>query len=259
MADVIREAVRARYAKAASSISLTDTTQGCGCSSPSCCDTTEVFGAHLYGESVEGAAPDRALLASLGCGNPTAVADLREGETVLDLGSGAGLDVLLSAKRVGPTGKAVGLDMTEEMLDLARRNARDAGANNVEFLKGYIESIPLPEESVDVVISNCVINLSADKTRVFDEVFRVLRRGGRIGMSDVVLDDPTRRGKEFDAESWSACLSGALTRSEYQDGLRHAGFVDVELTDSHVVGDGYVSTIVRARKPLDQMVKGGDV
>jgi arsenite methyltransferase len=251
----IREAVRARYAETARSLPLTgagcgcSATGGCGCSEGPCCGPSEVWGADLYDDVSKGLAPDTALLASLGCGNPVAVAELRDGEVVLDLGSGAGLDVLLSAKRVGPEGKAFGLDMTDEMRERALENKARAGVTNVEFLKGYIEEIPLPADSVDVVISNCVVNLSADKPRVFQEVFRVLREGGRIGITDVVADSGEARGEQFDPESWSACLSGALTRDEYGRELGNAGFVDVDVVDSHGVADGYISAIIRARKP----------
>jgi ubiquinone/menaquinone biosynthesis C-methylase UbiE len=206
-------------------------------------------------------APESAVLASLGCGNPTAVAELHEGEVVLDLGSGAGLDVLLSARRVGPSGKAFGLDMTDEMLAIALENKVRAGATNVEFLKGYIEEIPLPAASVDVVISNCVINLSADKPRVFAEMHRVLRPGGRIGITDVVANRASGKSADdraFDAESWSACITGALTHDEYHKGLIDAGFIDVELVDSHAVADGFVSAIIRAWKPTNREPEGGD-
>lgn len=196
-----------------------------------------------------GDVPDAAALASLGCGNPTAVADLRPGETVLDLGSGGGIDVLLSAKRVGPTGFAYGLDMTPEMLELARRNAAEAGATNVEFLEGQIEHVPLPDSSVDVIISNCVINLSPDKPAVFAEMHRVLRPGGRIGVSDVVTDDDLTEQERLERGSYVGCIAGALPISAYEQGLRVAGFVDVSVTCTHTVGDGIHSAIVTARKP----------
>ena len=262
----IREAVRSRYAKAALSLEL-DTTResaccgdGCGCSA-SGAESSQVWGGTLYESGDGDLAPESAFLASLGCGNPTAVADLLEGEVVLDLGSGAGLDVLLSARRVGPSGRVFGLDMTDEMLAGALENKARAGVTNVEFLKGYIEEIPLPAASVDVVISNCVINLSADKPRVFAEMHRVLRPGGRIGITDVVADRATGSSaadEAFDPESWSACLAGALTRDEYRKGLMDAGFVDVELIDSHAVADGFVSAIIRARKPNHRDGEGGD-
>ena len=195
--------------------------------------------------------PDAAALASLGCGNPTAVADLNEGETVLDLGSGGGIDVLLSAKRVGPTGFAYGLDMTAEMLALARRNAAEAGATNVEFLEGRMERVPLPDASVDVIISNCVINLSPDKPAVFAEMHRVLRPGGRIGISDVVTEDRLTAAEREKRGSYVGCIAGALTVSEYETGLRETGFDDVSITCTNEVGDGVHSAIVKALKPSD--------
>jgi arsenite methyltransferase len=247
----LREQVRDRYARAAveaSGAASGDALRsGCGCGD--CC-SEEPFGASVY-EALEQDVPDAAVLASLGCGNPTAVAELKEGETVLDLGAGGGLDVLLSAKRVGPTGKAYGLDMTDEMLTLALRNKERAGATNVEFLKGYIEEIPLPANTVDVVISNCVINLSGEKPRVFAEAYRVIRSGGRFAVTDIVADRPLAE-RPADAEDpalWSACIAGALTREEYRRGLHDAGFEDVEIVDSHSVGDGFWSAIVRAKKP----------
>jgi arsenite methyltransferase len=231
----LREEVRARYAAAAT---------GGGC-----CEDNKSFGAGLYGSDERDELPGAALDASLGCGNPTAVADLREGETVLDLGSGGGIDVLLSARRVGPTGKAYGLDMTDEMLDLARRNATEAGARNVEFLKGEIEAIPLPDEAIDVIISNCVINLSVDKPAVFTEMHRVLRPGGRIGISDVVAEDRLSPAQRAERGSYVGCIAGALSESEYRDGLDAAGFTDVEITFTHAVADGLHGAIVRATKP----------
>jgi SAM-dependent methyltransferase len=195
--------------------------------------------------------PDAAALASLGCGNPTAVADLNEGETVLDLGSGGGIDVLLSAKRVGPTGFAYGLDMTAEMLALARRNAAEAGATNVEFLEGRMERVPLPDASVDVIISNCVINLSPDKPAVFAEMHRVLRPGGRIGISDVVTEDRLTAAEREKRGSYVGCIAGALTVSEYETGLRETGFDDVSITFTNEVGDGVHSAIVKAHKPSE--------
>ena len=266
----VRDAVRDRYAKAARSFEVSASPgcgcsgDGCGCSSTSCCGSSNVWGETNYGNDLRDLAPEAAFLASLGCGNPTEVADLREGEVVLDLGSGAGLDVLISARRVGPSGKAYGVDMTEEMLGLALENKSRAGVTNAEFLKGHIEDIALPAESVDVVISNCVINLSADKERVFRETFRVLRPGGRLGVTDVVVDAPSAgpaptEGQGFDTDSWSACLTGALTREAYVNGLLQAGFVNVETRDSHKVADGYTSAIIRARKPDSQGAKGGEV
>ncbi len=266
-ASAVREAVRGRYAETARSMDSASETlsgrssDGCGCSATSCCGPSEVWGRTLYTEESRNFVPESALLASLGCGNPTLVAELHEGEVVLDLGSGGGLDVLLSAKRVGPTGTAFGLDMTDEMLALANENKARAGTENVEFLKGFIEDIPLPAESVDVVISNCVINLSAEKDRVFAEIYRVLRPGGRIGITDVVAEapvGPSGDDQAFDVESWSACIAGALTRDEYREGLLDAGFVDVQVIDSHAVADGFVSAIIRARKPKDARPRGGE-
>jgi arsenite methyltransferase len=238
-ADDLREQVRARYAAAALEVT---NGSGCGCS----CSTATEYG---YSTDEVGEIPDAAALASLGCGNPTAVAELHEGETVLDLGSGGGIDVILSAKRVGPTGTVYGLDMTDEMLALAQRNARDAGATNVHFLKGVIEAIPLPAESVDVVISNCVVNLSTDKAAVLTETARVLKHGGRIGIADVVAEDHVTPEERLERGSWAGCIAGALSQSEYLAGLEAAGFVDasVEFTDG--VTDGMHSAIVRARKP----------
>jgi arsenite methyltransferase len=258
--DTLREQVRARYAAAATKI--TGGQGGCGCGQPAdcgcdsgCCGPATAeepgFGAEQYAELDRGQLPDAAVLASLGCGNPTAVAELHQGETVLDLGSGGGIDVLLSAKRVGPTGKAYGLDMTEEMLALARRNAAEAGATNVEFLKGHIEAIPLPAETVDVVISNCVINLSTDKPAVFRETFRVLKPGGRIGIADVVAEDQLSAEDRAERGAWVGCIAGALTRAEYEAGLVAAGFADIAVVFTHQVGDGLHSAIVKAVRPLD--------
>jgi SAM-dependent methyltransferase len=229
-ADELREEVRRRYADSARAV--TETSGGCGCGSGSCCgDATASadFGESLYSAEQRGAIPDAAALASLGCGNPTAVADLREGETVLDLGSGGGIDVILSAKRVGPEGTVYGLDMTDEMLALARRNARDAAVRNVHFLRGEIERIPLPAASVDVVISNCVINLSGDKAAVLAEMARVVRPGGRIGISDVVADDELSPADRAERGSWAGCVAGALSRGEYVAGLEAAGFDDISV------------------------------
>jgi arsenite methyltransferase len=256
------ELVRSRYAAAALSVTsagapATDCGCGagdCGCAS-SCCgpgDTAtaeEGFGKTLYSLDERDQLPDEAVLASLGCGNPTAVAELHEGEVVLDLGSGGGIDVLLSARRVGPSGKAYGLDMTDEMLDLARRNAAEAGATNVEFLRGRIEEIPLPGGAVDVVISNCVVNLSTDKSRVLAEIARVLRPGGRIGISDVVADDHLSPADRAERGSYVGCIAGALTFAEYTEGLEAAGLTDVSVTATHQVADGMHGAIVRATKP----------
>jgi arsenite methyltransferase len=244
--DEIREAVRERYADAARATGQ----DGCGCG-PSCGgailpeEEREVFGASQYDDQ---AVPEEAALASLGCGNPTAVAELHEGETVLDLGSGGGLDVLLSAQRVGPTGRAYGLDMTDEMLELARQNQRKAGAENVEFLKGTIEDIPLPEASVDVIISNCVINLSADKPAVFHEAARVLRPGGRFAVTDVVADPDMDEETRRDMQQWTGCVAGALTPDDFQRELAAAGLEDIEIRETHRVHEHAGSAIIRARK-----------
>jgi arsenite methyltransferase len=254
--DALREQVRARYAAAATKVTSGD----CGCGQPAdcgcgegCCGAATAeepgFGAELYAGLDRDQLPDAALLASLGCGNPTAVAELDEGETVLDLGSGGGIDVLLSAKRVGPTGKAYGLDMTEEMLQLARANAAEAGAANVEFLKGQIEAIPLPAATVDVVISNCVINLSTDKPAVFAETFRVLKPGGRIGITDVVAEDRLSAEDWAERGAWVGCIAGALSKGEYEAGLAAAGFTGVSVAFTHQVGDGLHSAIIKASKP----------
>jgi arsenite methyltransferase len=261
----LRERVRARYADAARQAAAGTQANDCGCGQPadcgcasSCCgpEGAEVpaFGPELYSIGERRELPESALLASLGCGNPTAVADLHEGETVLDLGSGGGIDVLLSARRVGPTGKAYGLDMTEEMLALARRNATDAGATNVEFLKGHIEQIPLPAETVDVVISNCVINLSVDKPAVFAEIHRVLVAGGRIGISDVVAEDRLSPADRAERGSYVGCIAGALSSSEYEQGLAAAGFEQVSVTFTHEVADGLHNAIIKATKSSDTLV-----
>ena len=208
-----------------------------------------VFGGALYAIEDAGDAPESALSASLGCGVPTAVADLHEGETVLDLGSGAGADVLISARRVGPTGRAIGLDMTDEMLALARANAAAAGLENVEFVKGHIEEIPLPDGSVDVVISNCVINLAADKRQVLREAARVLRPGGRFAVSDVIADPDMDAATRADMQQWTGCIAGALTEEEFRTALADAGLTDVEIQPTHCVHEHASSAIVRARKP----------
>jgi SAM-dependent methyltransferase len=248
--DDLREEIRRRYAEAARSVA--EGAAGCGCGSGTCCADGESdsagFGAALYEADQRGELPDKAVLASLGCGNPTAVADLREGETVLDLGSGGGIDVILSAKRVGPTGTAYGVDMTDEMLALARRNATEAGVANVHFLKGMIEQIPLPASSVDVVISNCMINLSTDKAAVLTEIARVLKPGGRLGVSDVVAEDRLSPKDRAERGSYAGCIAGALARGEYVAGLEAAGFEDVTVEFTHEVADGLHGAIVRARK-----------
>jgi arsenite methyltransferase len=258
--DAVREQVRARYAVAAINVSAGK--GDCGCGQPAdcgcgdgCCGAATAeepgFGAELYATLDRDQLPDTAVLASLGCGNPTAVAELQEGETVLDLGSGGGIDVLLCAKRVGPTGKAYGLDMTEEMLALARANAAEAGATNVEFLKGQIEAIPLPAATVDVVISNCVVNLSVDKPAVFAETYRVLKPGGRIGITDVVAEDHLTPEDRAERGAWVGCIAGALTKTEYEHGLAAAGFADISVAFTHQVGDGLHSAIIKATRPAD--------
>jgi arsenite methyltransferase len=241
----LREEVRRRYAASALAVAETGGC-GCGCSSGPCCEPDE--GTASYGAAGRAALPAAALAASLGCGNPTAVADLREGETVLDLGSGGGIDVILSARRVGATGTAYGLDMTDEMLALARRTADEAGVRNAHFLKGLIESIPLPPGSVDVVISNCVINLSTDKPATLAEVARVLRPGGRIGITDIVAEDRLAPEERAERGSHVGCIAGALSRSEYVAGLEAAGFQDVTVEFTHEVADGMHGAVVKAVK-----------
>jgi SAM-dependent methyltransferase len=243
----IRDAVRERYAAAARAAASARGTGGGG----GCCGGPgdERFGAGLYGAPDAAGAPEAALAASLGCGVPTAVADLREGETVLDLGSGAGADVLISARRVGPGGTAIGVDMTDEMLALAEANAARARAANARFVKGHIEDIPLEDASVDVVISNCVVNLSADKPAVLREAARVLRPGGRLAISDVVADEGMDAATRADMAQWTGCIAGALTRAEFEAALRAAGLVDVEVRETHRVHEHAASAIVRARKP----------
>ncbi len=246
MTDQIHEEVRSRYAAAA-----VQAATGTG----ACCGAEDGIGAGLYSALECQELPDAAILASLGCGNPTAVADLRPGEPVLDLGSGGGIDVLLSAKRVGPAGRAFGLDMTDEMLALAQRNATESGATNVEFLKGQIEAIPLPAGSIDVVISNCVVNLAADKPAVFGEIARVLKPGGRIGITDIVADDTLTPEQRAERGSWTGCIAGALSFAEFDAGLRQAGLVDVSVTSTHLVADGMHSVIARATKPAEAAAK----
>jgi SAM-dependent methyltransferase len=236
----IKEAVRKRYASAALQVQA----------SGSCCGpdpaASDGLGAELYAALETEGLPDTARLASLGCGNPTAVAALGEGEVVLDLGSGGGLDVFLSARRVGPTGKVYGLDMTDEMLELARRNQAEAGIENVEFLKGDIEAIPLPDDSVDVIISNCVINLSEDKASVFKEAHRVLKPGGRFAVTDIVTKRRFTREEQSDLAAWTGCLAGALYVDDFVSGLEGAGFSDVEMEITHDVAPDAVSAIIRA-------------
>jgi len=245
MTDQIHETVRARYAQSALQVLTQGETASCG---EACCTDGSV-GPDLYSALERDELPSAAVMASLGCGNPIAVADLHPGERVLDLGSGGGIDVLLSAKRVGPSGRAFGLDMTDEMLTLAQRNAAEAGANNVEFLKGHIEAIPLPAESVDVVISNCVVNLAADKPSVFREIARVLRPGGRIGISDIVAEDSLTPAQRAERGSYVGCIAGALSFGEFEEGLRAVGLADVSVTPTHAVADGMHSAIIRAMKP----------
>jgi arsenite methyltransferase len=255
-ADELREEVRRRYAESARAVA--EGTGGCG--SGSCCADGEsdaaTFGEALYDAEQRGALPEAATLASLGCGNPTAIAELHEGERVLDLGSGGGIDVILSAKRVGPTGLAYGLDMTDEMLALAQQNARDAGVTNVHFLKGIIEQIPLPADSVDVVISNCVINLSTDKAAVLTEIARVLKPGGRVGVSDVVAEDRLTSEERAERGSYLGCIAGALSKSEYVAGLEGAGFEDVSVEFTHQVADEMHGAIVKGRKTETPAAKG---
>jgi ubiquinone/menaquinone biosynthesis C-methylase UbiE len=250
----IRETVREKYATAARAAAGQTagseagccSSDGCGCSPA---DATGVFGSALYDEAASTDVPEAAVSASLGCGVPTAVADLHEGETVLDLGSGAGADVLISARRVAPTGKAIGLDMTDEMLELARTNASEAGVENVEFLKGYLEDMPLPDESIDIVISNCVINLSGDKPRVLSEAARVLRPGGRFAVSDVIADDDMDEATRADMAAWTGCIAGALTEAEFRGALEAAGFDQIEIRETHRVHEHAGAAIIRARKP----------
>ena len=262
----VREQVRQRYAAAAvavrersaTALAVLDGDQCCAPSSSpqedSCCgdassEVEPTFGSALYSADEHSDLPAEAVAASLGCGNPTAVAELRAGETVLDLGSGGGIDVLLSARRVGPTGFAYGVDMTEEMLALAKENKAKAGLTNVAFLKGAIENVPLPAGAVDVVISNCVVNLSTDKPAVLAEMFRVLKPGGRIGISDVVAEDRLSTADRAERGSYVGCIAGALSRSEYLDGLAAVGFTDAEVRFTHQVAEGMHSAIVRATKP----------
>lgn len=276
--QTIHDEVRARYAEAARAVTdqavqssealdsnrRVDATSCCGpttnAASPdgldlrgsSCCSSSGseiVFGSSLYSLTDRDVVPDAAMLASLGCGNPTAVAELRPGETVLDLGSGGGIDVLLSARRVGPTGRAIGLDMTPEMLEQARRNAAEAGTTNVDFIEGTIEAIPLPDRSVDVIISNCVINLAADKPAVLAEMARVLRPGGRMGVSDVVARDDLSSAQRAERGSYTGCIAGALSFDEYEQGLRAAGFADIRVRPTHEVADGMFAATIQAMKP----------
>jgi SAM-dependent methyltransferase len=241
--DRIREAVRSRYGGLARAAQAGDTVTDCD---PGAFAAVS-FGAAGYPDAA--GLPDGAVRASLGCGNPVAVADLHPGETVLDLGSGGGIDVLLSARRVGPAGKAYGLDMTSEMLDLARANAREAGAENVEFLRGQIEAIPLPDGSVDVIISNCVINLSTDRPAVFAECFRVLRPGGRLGISDILADDDLTPAQQLHRGGQVGCIAGAPSFAEYRGGLARAGFTGISITVTLQAGDSVHAAVIRAARP----------
>jgi arsenite methyltransferase len=241
----IREVVREKYAAAARTATESPGTASC-CTGA---DEAGLFGAQLYDGADAAGATDAAVSASLGCGVPTAVADLHEGEVVLDLGSGAGADVLISARRVGPTGRAIGLDMTDEMLELARANAEEAGVANVEFVNGFIEDVPLPDASVDVVISNCVINLAGDKRRAIAEAARVLRPGGRFAVSDVIADEDMDEATRTDMAAYTGCVAGALTEAEFRGALVDAGLTDVEIRETHRVHEHAGSAIIRARKP----------
>jgi arsenite methyltransferase len=257
----IREAVREKYAQAAEAAARGEFRQARAAESKSgCCgsdrlygcspaDQTGVFGSALYDEGLRERLPDDAVDASLGCGVPTAVSDLADGDTVLDLGSGAGADVLISARRVAPSGKAIGLDMTDQMLDLARANAARAGIENVEFLKGYIEEIPLGDSTVDVVISNCVINLSAEKPKVIAEAARVLKPGGRLAVSDVIADPDMDDATKAHMSAWTGCVAGALTEAEFRAALTEAGLDDIEISETHRVHEKASAAIIRARKP----------
>jgi ubiquinone/menaquinone biosynthesis C-methylase UbiE len=247
-ADELRDRVEGRYAAAAEA-AATGRASCCEGATEITDEQRELFGSGLYDADARDALPQAAQLASLGCGNPTAVAELHEGDTVLDLGSGGGIDVLLSARRVGPTGKAYGLDMTDAMLELARANQREAGIKNAEFVKGTIEEVPLRDDSVDVIISNCVINLSADKPAVFREAARVLRPGGRFAVSDVVADQGMDEATRRNMEQWTGCIAGALTRDEYEAQLEASGFEGVEVRETHRVHEHAASAIIRARTP----------
>ena len=242
MSEQIHDLVRERYAQSALAV-LAEPNQRC-------C-TSEGIGSELYSALERDELPDAAVMASLGCGNPIAVAELHEGERVLDLGSGGGIDVLLSAKRVGPTGRVFGLDMTDEMLALAQRNIAEAGVTNIDLLKGHIEQIPLPADSIDVVISNCVVNLAADKAAVFAEIARVLRPGGRVGITDIVADDALTADERAERGSYAGCIAGALSFAEFEQGMRAAGLRDVSVTPTHTVADGMYSAIVKATKGTD--------
>ncbi len=243
MTEQIHDLVRDRYAQSALAVLESP--------NEACCAPGEGIGSELYSALERDELPDAAVMASLGCGNPIAVAELHEGERVLDLGSGGGIDVLLSAKRVGPTGRAFGLDMTDEMLELAQHNIAEAGATNVELLKGHIEQIPLPADSIDVVISNCVVNLAADKPAVFREIARVLRPGGRVGITDIVADDALTAEQRAERGSYVGCIAGALSFTEFETGLKAVGLIDVSVTPTHSVAEGMYSAIVKATKSTD--------
>jgi arsenite methyltransferase len=253
----VREAVRDRYAQAARAAANAKFDQAreleseSGCCSPSspASGRPGAFGGTVYDDAIREQVPEAAVSASLGCGVPTAVAGLRDGDIVLDLGSGAGADVLISARRVAPSGRAIGLDMTDEMLELARANAADAGVENVEFVKGYLEDMPLADESIDVVISNCVINLSGDKPRTIAEAARVLRPGGRFAISDVIADPDMDEATKADMRAWTGCIAGALTEGEFRAALQDAGFEQIEIKPTHQVHEHASSAIVRAVKP----------
>jgi arsenite methyltransferase len=232
--DAVRDVVKERYGQAVKAVMNGAKGSCCGSSATTGMSATDPITRDLYDLAQTSSIPEEALLASFGCGNPTALAELRAGETVLDLGSGGGIDVLLSAKRVGPTGKAYGLDMTDEMLEVALQNKAKSGATNVEFLKGHIEAIPLPASSVDVIISNCVINLSTDKQKVLNEAFRVLRSRGRFAVSDIVLRRELPQDVKRSMELWTGCIAGALLESEYVAKLQAAGFVDIEVEPTRI-------------------------
>jgi arsenite methyltransferase len=250
MSEAVHEEVRRRYAESALAV-LNNGEQACCGPAEGCCSPQEEASAELYDALERSELPDAAVLASLGCGNPIAVAELREGERVLDLGSGGGIDILLSGKRVGPTGRVFGLDMTDEMLTLAQSNIAAAGATNVELLRGQIENIPLPANWIDVVISNCVVNLAADKPAVFREIARVLRPGGRMGITDIVAEDRLTPEERAERGSYTGCIAGALSISEAEQGLRAAGLIDVSVTPTHSVADGMHSAIIKATRPME--------
>jgi SAM-dependent methyltransferase len=255
----VHDEVRAHYAAAARLVASAESNEEVNASCCAAGQPTDVWGEILYSPDDRAGLPDAARLASLGCGNPIAVAELKPGERVLDLGSGGGIDVILSAQRVGPTGRAIGLDMTDEMLELAGRNARDARVDNVEFVRGTIESIPLPAASVDVVISNCVINLAADKGAVLSEIARVLRPGGRLGVSDVVAEERLSPAERAERGSLAGCIAGALSFDEYRAGLAAVGLTDITIEPTHSVADGLHAAIIKGVKPLDADVRRGQL